>query len=109
MTSILLFFFFLVLFVIVGAVFVGVYLLSKLMGGFSNLKHLFYQLTGWGCKDNARRTSAKKSASSRRSSRTSSTSQSTSSAQDSNSSSGKVFGQNEGTYVDFEEVKDNHH
>lgn len=98
-----------ILLFVISIFIVGVYLLSKLVGGFENLQRLFYKFTGWG-KPKARTANG---GSSRFSSSTySSTSDATGRTQSGGTSKGggtangeKMFGRNEGTYVDFEEVK----
>ena len=90
-----------VLFCVLALLLMGAYLLSKLLGGFSNLKNLFSQLTGWG-KENREKESAKTSSSRDNFSRTANKTK----KEDGNQGpETKVFGQNEGTYIDFEEVK----
>lgn len=90
------------LFFVLGIVFIGFYLMSKMVGGFSNLKALYRLFTGRG-KPNARQRSAKSSSSG--------TSSRTYNRED-RASGGvtprneKMFGQNEGTYIEFEEVKE---
>jgi flagellar biogenesis protein FliO len=58
MSAIFLGIIFSVLFCVLALLLMGAYLLSKLLGGFSNLKNLFSQLTGWG-KENREKESAK--------------------------------------------------
>lgn len=94
MTSILLIILIIIFFVIIFLLSVGTYLLSALFGGFVNLKNFVRQL--FGLKTNNQKTSRSSS-----NKTTSSTSSSSTSAQPTN----KVFQQDEGTYVDFEEVK----
>lgn len=98
MYSVLFFILLLGFLLFVGIVFLGLYLLSSLLGGFQNLRALFYKLTGWGPRPSSASTSEK---SSRTSSQQSSSARETS---DSGTSAEKKFGTNEGTYVDFEEV-----
>ena len=80
----------------------GTYVLSALFGGFMNLKNFVCRLLGWGSSNNAQANSSQSS-----SSRTSSkaTSGSAKSKKHSSASQEKMFGQDEGTYIDFEEVK----
>lgn len=80
---------------------IGLYLMSKMVGGFGNLRALYRLFTGRG-RQGARQQSAK-SSSSGKSSRTynNKSTPHESKAQ----ADGKMFGQNEGTYVEFEEVK----
>jgi hypothetical protein len=101
MSAIVLGIIFFVLFCVLALLLMGAYLLSKLLGGFSNLKNLFSQLTGWG-KENREKESAKTSSSRDNFSRTANKTK----KEDGNQGpETKVFGQNEGTYIDFEEVK----
>lgn len=95
---------FLLFIVIPALVFIGIglYLISRLVGGFGNLRAL-YRLFSGKHTNTARGGSAKSSASGK-SSRTYNNKNGqthTKNAQTDN----KVFGQNEGTYVEFEEVK----
>ena len=80
---------------------IGLYLVSRLVGGFGNLRALYRFFSGKG-RQGARQNSAKSSASGK-SSRTYNTKENT--TKNTAQTSGKMFGQNEGTYVDFEEVK----
>ncbi|MBQ9665793.1 MAG: DUF4834 family protein [Bacteroidaceae bacterium] len=96
--SVFVFAIFVVLFIIVGILSIGIYLLSLLLGGFANLKNLFYNLTGWGDSSGTQQRTAKSSASDNSSSRQKDTTKS-------GNTGGKVFDDSEGTYVDFEEVK----
>ena len=80
---------------------IGLYLMSRLVGGFGNLRALYRLLTGKG-RPGARQTSAKSSASGK-SSRTYNNKEKT--TKKTAQTPDKMFGQNEGTYVDFEEVK----
>ena len=92
------------LFIVIPAlVFIGIglYLISRLVGGFGNLRALYRLFSGKGA-NTARGNSAKSSASGKSSRTYNKKSQShTKNAQ----TDSKVFGQNEGTYVEFEEVK----
>ncbi len=85
----------------VGLVALGVYLMSKLVGGFTNLKSL-YRLFSGKKTPNEKPQSAKMS-DSNSSSRTYNNGQSSSVH---SQADGKMFGQGEGVYVDFEEVKE---
>lgn len=88
----------------------GLYLLSRMVGGFGNLKALYRLFTGGGTAQSQR--TKRPSGTSRSSSSGGGTSRS--SARGGNSSgasaqaSGKMFDDSEGTYVDFEEVKTSH-
>ncbi len=93
------------LFIVIPAlvlIIIGLYLLSRLVGGLGNLRAIYRLFSGKGV-NNTQRSSAK-SSSSGRSSRTynNHSKTDTKNAQ----TSGKMFGQNEGTYVEFEEVND---
>lgn len=101
MSAIVLGIIFFVLFCILALLFMGAYLLSKLLGGFANLKNIFCQLTGWG-KKKSQKSSAKTSSSYDNFSRTANkaTKESREGAADA-----KMFDRNEGVYIDFEEVK----
>lgn len=99
-------FFLIVVLAIIG---IGVYLLSKLVGGFGNLKRIVKGIFSF----NKARKEAKKSKekSSKAYSSNSGSSYSSSSASGSSSSQkagggGKIFDSSEGEYVDFEEIKD---
>lgn len=93
---------FLVIFTIT-LVFVGIgfYLMSKLVGGFGNLKALYRLFSGKGRQNTKQRTSHSASG---RSSRTRHTQEQPSGG--GGQASGKMFSDSEGTYVDFEEVKE---
>ena len=89
------------LFIVIPAfvfILIGLYLISRLVGGFGNLRTLFRLLTGKGRQ--SRNQSSATSSSSSKSSRTYNKTK-TQSHTDS-----RMFGQNEGTYVEFEEVKE---
>lgn len=101
MSAIVLGIIFFVLFCILALLFMGAYLLSKLLGGFANLKNIFCQLTGWG-KKKSQKSSAQTSSSYDNFSRTANK---TKKEDAGHAPEVKVFGQNEGTYIDFEEVK----
>lgn len=92
---------FLVLFIILGLVALGFVLIGRLVGGLRNLRTLFRVFSG-GKGQDAQRSSAK-SSSSGHSSRT--YYQENPSGKKKAQASGKMFGQNEGTYVEFEEVE----
>ena len=89
---------FLVLFIILGLVALGFVLIGRLVGGLRNLRALF----SGGKGQDAQRSSAK-SSSSGHSSRT--YYQENPLGKKKAQASGKMFGQNEGTYVEFEEVE----
>ena len=80
---------------------IGLYLFSRVVGGFGNLRALYRLFTGKGRQGT--RQSTAKSSSSGKSSRTYNNKEKT--TKKSAQTPGKMFGQNEGTYVDFEEVK----
>lgn len=80
---------------------IGIYLMSRLVGGFGNLRAIYRLFTGKGKQTHRKRTA--KTSSSGKSSRTYNNN-STTSGSDAQGDT-KVFGDNEGTYVDFEEVK----
>ncbi len=93
---------FLILFIMMGLVALGLTLLSRLVGGLRNLRTLFRMFTG-GKAQGAWRGSAKSSSSdnsSRAYSNASSSDKRETQAND------KMFGHNEGTYVEFEEVRE---
>jgi len=90
------------LFIVFGIVFIGFYLMSKMVGGFGNLKAIYRLFTGRGMADARPRTA--KSSSSGSSSYTYNNKGQASGGD--TRREGKMFGQHEGTYVDFEEVKD---
>ena len=91
---------FTILFFALVFILIGLYLMSRLVGGFGNLKALYRLFSGKGRK-NTRQSSAKSSG---KSSRTyNHKGQATGSDAQTKD---KVFGQNEGTYVEFEEVKE---
>lgn len=102
MAAFFLYLFLLFFFVLLVLLVLGFRVLGALFGGFSNLRHLAARLMGWGDADESRRESAKTSVWDEPSSSTSSTHDA--SSRPSSSSDGKLFGDNEGTYVDFEEV-----
>lgn len=92
---------FLILFIILGLITLGFVLISRLVGGLRNLRALFRVFSG-GKGQGTQRGSAK-SSSSGHSSRT--YYQENPSGKKKAQASGKMFGQNEGTYVEFEEVE----
>ena len=91
---------FTVLFFVLVFILIGLYLMSRLVGGFGNLKVLYRFITGKRGRT-ARQSSAE---SSDKSSRT--YYEKTEAAGGKAHTGGKIFGQNEGTYVEYEEVKD---
>ena len=93
---------FTVLFFVLVFILIGLYLMSKMVGGFSNLKSIYRLFSGKGTRRPNNHSA--KTSSSRGSSRTASSQGKA--AQQGGSSDGKMFGQNEGTYVEFEEVKE---
>ena len=95
---------FTIIFIIFVLVLIGLYLLSKMVGGFSNLKAIYRLFSGKGTRRPNNHSA--KSSSSRGSSRRASASQGKADSQQGATSDGKVFGENEGTYVEFEEVKE---
>ena len=97
----------LVTIVVIALVFIGIgiLLMSRMVGGFGNLRALYRLFRGFGRPANqkthqrsAKTSSSRQSSHSRQGARSENT-------QTSAQSDGKMFGQNEGTYVDFEEVK----
>lgn len=92
---------FIVVFFALVFIFIGFFLISRLVGGLGNLKALYRLFTGHG-KQNARQGSAKSSSSGSSSHTYNKGKASGGDAQ----KNGKMFGQNEGTYVEFEEVKE---
>ena len=93
----------LVIFIItVGLIAIGLYLISKLVGGFSNLKSI-YRLFSGGERGTTKQRTTRASSSSERSSRTYNNKEE---HKKQSQTSGKMFDDNEGTYVDFEEVKE---
>ena len=77
----------------------GTYVLSRLFGGFINLKNFVCRLMGW----NTGKASSSQSSSKKTQSKTSSAY--TKSQEQSSAPQGKMFDKDEGTYIDFEEVK----
>lgn len=92
---------FIVVFFVLTFILIGLFLMSRLVGGFSNLRALYRLFTGKG-KRNTQKHSAKSSSSSK----SSRTYNHTKTQRDDAQTDGKMFGQNEGTYVEFEEVKE---
>ena len=92
------------LFIVIPAlvlIILGLYLLSRLVGGFGNLRAIYRLFSGKGVNHTQR--SSAKSSSSNNSSRTYTNKEKT--TKKSAQTPGKMFEQNEGTYVEFEEVK----
>lgn len=102
MASILLILLVFVFVVIILLLSFGTYVLSLLFGGFMNLKNFVYNLLGWN--NGTTRTNSANASSSKTSSHTSSAHSNTK-GQSSSASQDKVFNKDEGTYIDFEEVK----
>lgn len=100
MASLLLILLTIVFVVIIILLSLGTYVLSALFGGFVNLKNVVCRLFGWD-SGGQQTHSAQSSSSNKTSSRTSSDKGKSKSPP----SEGKVFNQDEGTYIDFEEVK----
>lgn len=92
---------FIIVFFLLAFILVGLYLMSKMVGGFGNLRAIYRLFTGRG-KQHARRGSAKSSSSGSSSHTYNKKGKDGGAAQ----KDGKMFGQNEGTYVEFEEVKE---
>ncbi|MBR2771182.1 MAG: DUF4834 family protein [Bacteroidales bacterium] len=91
------------LFIVVPALIfiaIGLYFIVRLVGGFGNLRAIYRLFSG----KHARSSSAK-SSSSGKSSRTYNNNKGNQTHTKNAQTDNKVFGQNEGTYVDFEEVK----
>lgn len=91
-----------IVFFVLAFILIGLYLMSKMVGGFGNLRAIYRLFTGKG-KQGTRQQSAK-SSSSGKSSRTYNKAKKTSTKNA--QTTGKMFGQNEGTYVEFEEVSE---
>ena len=89
------------LFFVLAFIAIGLYLMSKLVGGFGNLRAIYRLFTGKGAK-NAQTGSAKSSSSGKSSHTYNNKGKATKNAAQ---TSGKMFEQNEGTYVEFEELK----
>lgn len=97
-------FFLIVVLAIIG---IGVYLLSKLVGGFGNLKRIVQGFFSFNKARNKARNEARNSQAYSSDSGTSSSSSgsSRSSSYSGAASGGKIFDSSEGEYVDFEEIK----
>lgn len=100
MASILLILLIIIFVIIITLLSLGTYILSALFGGFMNFKKIVYGLMGWN-SGNTQTTSAKSS--NKASSKTYSNYNKSQSK--STSSQGKMFDKDEGTYIDFEDVK----
>ena len=101
----LFFAFIIIFFVILG---IGAYLLSRILGGFDNLVRLVRRMLGLGSKSQQSSSSsgAQSSRHSQGGRQTRATeSDDTSSSDNVSHTNTKIFGANEGTYIDFEEVK----
>ena len=96
LTALLITFFIALVFILIG-----LYFLSRMVGGFGNLRAIYRLFSGKGASK-AQGSSAKSSSSSQ-SSRTYTNKENT--TKKSAQTPGKMFEQNEGTYVEFEEVK----
>ena len=88
------------LFFVLGIVFIGFYLMSKMVGGFSNMRALYRLFTGRG-NPNVRQGASKSSSSGASSRAYNGKGKTNGGAAQKN---GKIFGQNEGTYIEFEEM-----
>lgn len=100
----LFFAFIIIIFVILG---IGAYLLSRILGGFDNLVRLVRRMLGLGSKSQQSSSSsgAQSSRHSQGGRQTRATeSDDTSSSDNVSHTNTKIFGANEGTYVDFEEI-----
>ena len=101
----LFFAFIIIIFVILG---IGAYLLSRILGGFDNLVRLVRRMLGLGSKGQQSSSSsgAQSSRHSQGGRQTRATeSDDTSSSDNVSHTNTKIFGANEGMYIDFEEVK----
>lgn len=101
----LFFAFIIIFFVILG---IGAYLLSRILGGFDNLVRLVKRMLGVGSKSQqSSSTYSTQSSGHSQGGRQERASDSDSSSSSDNVShtNTKIFGANEGTYIDFEEVK----
>lgn len=96
---------FIIFLFIFAIVLIGFFLMSRLVGGFGNLRALYRLFSGKKAQ-NGRRNSAKSSASGGSSRTYNNGNKSRSSRQRAASADNKMFSDSEGTYVDFEEVKD---
>ena len=92
-----------IFFIIFGLVAIGIYLMSKMLGGFGNLRAIYRLFSGRG-QSTAQQRTAHSSSSSGHSSRTYTNKEKT--TKNSAQTPEKMFEQNEGTYVDFEEVRE---
>ena len=100
----LFFAFIIIIFVILG---IGAYLLSRILGGFDNLVRLVRRMLGLGskCQQSSSSSGAQSSRHSQGGRQTRATeSDDTSSSDNVSHTNTKIFGANEGTYVDFEEI-----
>ena len=88
---------FVVIFILLS---LGTYILSTLLGGFMNLKNFICRLMGWNINGKTQTNTANSSFD-----KTSSHASSTDTKNNRRPSQGKMFDQDEGTYIDFEEVK----
>lgn len=91
------------LFVVVFLLGIGLFLLSKIFGGIGNAMSMVRKFFGIGQKPSAQNASNSRTSYSDGASYTSSSGGS--SKGENSGSSGKMFERDEGTYVDFEEVK----
>ena len=91
---ILLVFIFVVIIILLS---IGTYILSALFGGFMNLKNFVWRIMGWNTGKKQTRADKTASGASRSSNTKANPQQS--------APQSKVFTQEEGTYIDFEEVK----
>ena len=100
----LFFAFIIIIFVILG---IGAYLLSRILGGFDNLVRLVRRMLGLGSKSQqSSSTSGSQSSRHTQGGRQTRATESddTSSSDNVSHTNTKIFGANEGTYVDFEEI-----
>lgn len=114
MGSLVVFAIFVLLLIFVGVLSVGMYALSVLLGGFANLRRLLGRLMGWHTSGTRRDGASSRADAFRGTGRTSADGSNGASrgrkgsadrAKASTGGGGKVFAENEGTYIDFEEVK----
>lgn len=94
---------FIIILIVLGFILIGFWLMSRLVGGFGNLRALYRLFKGKGVQG-ARHNTAKTSGSAR-SERTNNKKSHATANGNVKSASGKMFEHDEGTYVDFEEVK----
>lgn len=92
---------FIIILFVLAFIAIGLYLISKLVGGFGNLRAIYRLFSGKGARNT--QGSSAKSSSSGKSSRTYNKKEKA--TKNTAQTSGKMFEQNEGTYVEFEEVK----